>query len=67
MSTGDRIGVEMFEFTNNEPPGEFQYWKTTMNEYRSHLHVYKNLVTRKKSRWELFGTSFSAEPEPSMT
>ena len=24
MSTGDRIGVEMFEFPNNEPPGEFQ-------------------------------------------
>ncbi|MGI9290257.1 MAG: lactoylglutathione lyase family protein [Gammaproteobacteria bacterium] len=29
MSTGDKIGVEMFEFPNNEPPGEFQYWKTS--------------------------------------
>ena len=29
MSTGDRIGVEMFEFPNNEPPGEFEYWKTS--------------------------------------
>ncbi|MFT7536344.1 MAG: lactoylglutathione lyase family protein [Hyphomicrobiaceae bacterium] len=29
MSTGDRIGVEMFEFTNNEPAGEFEYWKTS--------------------------------------
>ncbi len=29
MSTGDRIGVEMFAFPNNEPPGEFEYWKTS--------------------------------------
>ena len=28
LSTGDRIGVELFEFPNNEPPGEFRYWKT---------------------------------------
>lgn len=28
MSTGDRIGIELFEFTNNESPGEFEYWKT---------------------------------------
>ena len=29
MSTGDKIGVEMFEFTNNESPKEFAYWKTS--------------------------------------
>lgn len=29
MSTDDRIGVEMFELPNNEPPGEFEYWKTS--------------------------------------
>jgi lactoylglutathione lyase family protein len=29
MSTGDRIGLEMFEFTNNEKPKEFDYWKTS--------------------------------------
>lgn len=28
MSTGDRIGVEMFEFTNNEKPKAFEFWKT---------------------------------------
>jgi lactoylglutathione lyase family protein len=28
LSTGDRIGVEMFEFQNNETPQEFEYWKT---------------------------------------
>lgn len=28
LSTGDRIGVEMFEFQNNETPTEFEYWKT---------------------------------------
>ena len=29
MSTGDRIGVEMFEFPHNESPKEFDYWKTS--------------------------------------
>jgi lactoylglutathione lyase family protein len=29
MSTGDKIGVEMFEFTNNERPKDFEYWKTS--------------------------------------
>lgn len=29
MSTGDKIGVEMFEFTNNEKPKAFEYWKTS--------------------------------------
>jgi lactoylglutathione lyase family protein len=29
MSTGDKIGVEMFEFKNNETPKEFEYWKTS--------------------------------------
>ena len=28
LSAGDRIGVEMFEFQNNETPPEFEYWKT---------------------------------------
>lgn len=28
LSTGDKIGIEMFEFRNNETPAEFQYWKT---------------------------------------
>lgn len=28
LSTGDRIGVEMFEFQNNITPPEFGYWKT---------------------------------------
>ena len=31
MSTGDGIGVEMFEFPNNEPPEkEFKYYKTSL-------------------------------------
>jgi hypothetical protein len=25
MSTGDRIGIEMFEFKNNEKPKDFEY------------------------------------------
>ena len=28
VSTGDKIGIEMFEFKNNEKPREFEYWKT---------------------------------------
>ncbi len=28
LSTGDRVGVELFEFPNNEPSGEFAFWKT---------------------------------------
>ena len=28
MSTGDKIGIEIFEFQNNEKPEGFQYWKT---------------------------------------
>jgi len=28
MSTGDKIGVEMFEFKDNKKPKEFEYWKT---------------------------------------
>ncbi|MBB3259871.1 lactoylglutathione lyase family protein [Paraburkholderia bannensis] len=29
MSTGDRIGVEVFQFTNSENPhNNFEYWKT---------------------------------------
>ena len=28
LSTGDKIGIEMFEFKNNETPQEFAYWKT---------------------------------------
>ena len=28
MSTGDKIGVELFEFKNNEKPKEFDFWKT---------------------------------------
>jgi lactoylglutathione lyase family protein len=28
MSTGDKIGIELFEFKNNEKPKEFDYWKT---------------------------------------
>ena len=28
LSTGDKIGIEMFEFRNNEKPKEFEYWKT---------------------------------------
>jgi lactoylglutathione lyase family protein len=29
MSTGDKIGIEMFEFKNNESPKDFEYWKTS--------------------------------------
>lgn len=29
MSTGDRIGFEIFEFPNSEGPGEFEFWKTS--------------------------------------
>ena len=28
LSTGDKIGIEMFEFRNNEKPKAFEYWKT---------------------------------------
>jgi lactoylglutathione lyase family protein len=28
LSTGDKIGVEMFEFKNNRKPAEFEFWKT---------------------------------------
>ena len=29
MSTGDGIGIEFFEFTNNEPvESQFKYWKS---------------------------------------
>jgi catechol 2,3-dioxygenase-like lactoylglutathione lyase family enzyme len=28
MSTGDRIGIEIFEFPNNESAKNFEYWKT---------------------------------------
>ena len=28
MSTGDRIGIEIFEFPNNESAKKFEYWKT---------------------------------------
>ena len=28
LSTGDKIGIEIFEFQNNEIPEEFEYWKT---------------------------------------
>ena len=27
MSAGDKIGVEMFKFKNNETPKDFKYWK----------------------------------------
>ena len=31
MSTGDRIGVELFEFLNHETPkNNFEYWKTSV-------------------------------------
>ncbi|PTN11141.1 VOC family protein [Nitrosomonas aestuarii] len=29
MSTGDKIGIEVFEFINNEKPADFEYWKTS--------------------------------------
>jgi lactoylglutathione lyase family protein len=28
MSTGDKIGIEMFEFKDNKNSKEFEYWKT---------------------------------------
>jgi hypothetical protein len=28
MSTGDKIGAELFEFKNNENRKDFAYWKT---------------------------------------
>jgi len=30
MSTGDRVGIELFEFPNNEPADPLKYWKTSM-------------------------------------
>jgi hypothetical protein len=29
MFTGHKIGVEIFEFKNNETPKDFEYWKTS--------------------------------------
>lgn len=28
ISTGDKIGIEIFEFPNNQRPEEFEFWKT---------------------------------------
>ncbi|MBK1832619.1 lactoylglutathione lyase family protein [Roseibacillus ishigakijimensis] len=28
LSTGDKIGIELFEFRNNEKPDRFDYWRT---------------------------------------
>jgi lactoylglutathione lyase family protein len=28
MSTGDRVGIEIFEFPNNDSPKNFEYWRT---------------------------------------
>ncbi|MDP0491407.1 MAG: lactoylglutathione lyase family protein [Verrucomicrobiota bacterium JB023] len=28
LSTGDKIGIEIFEFPNNVKPEEFEYWRT---------------------------------------
>lgn len=28
LSTGDRVGIEIFEFNQNERPAAFEYWKT---------------------------------------
>ncbi|MGJ8673963.1 lactoylglutathione lyase family protein [Rubritalea sp.] len=28
MSTGDKMGIELFEFKNNEKPKDFEYYKT---------------------------------------
>lgn len=34
MSTGDKIGIELFEFPNNEnPENNFEYWKTGIFHY----------------------------------
>lgn len=34
MSTGDRIGIELFEFPNNETPEDnFEFWKTGIFHY----------------------------------
>ncbi|QFT91044.1 Glyoxalase/Bleomycin resistance protein/Dioxygenase superfamily protein [Bacillus sp. THAF10] len=34
LSTGDKIGVELFEFPNNEKPkNNFEYWKTGIFHY----------------------------------
>ena len=28
LSTGDKIGIEMFEFQNHEKPSSFEFWRT---------------------------------------
>lgn len=34
MSTGDKIGIELFEFPNNEKPEDnFEFWKTSIFHY----------------------------------
>ncbi|MGL4820145.1 MAG: lactoylglutathione lyase family protein [Bacilli bacterium] len=34
LSTGDKIGIELFEFANNEnPENHFEYWKTGIFHY----------------------------------
>jgi lactoylglutathione lyase family protein len=34
MSTGDKIGIELFEFTNNQnPDNNFKYWETGVFHY----------------------------------
>ncbi|WP_084812990.1 VOC family protein [Exiguobacterium sp. SH31] len=34
MSTGDKIGIELFEFPNNEKPeNNFEFWKTGIFHY----------------------------------
>ncbi len=46
MSTGDRIGVEIFEFQNNERPKDFEYWKTGTFHFGVQEPDIKGLVTK---------------------
>lgn len=34
LSTGDKIGVEMFEFKNSRKPAEFEFWNTGTFHFR---------------------------------
>jgi catechol-2,3-dioxygenase len=41
MSTGDKIGIEMFEFKNNETPQDFEYWKTALFIFVFRIRILK--------------------------
>jgi len=51
MSTGDKIGVEMFEFQNNESPEGFEDWKTSTFHFCVQDPDIEGLVEKNSGSW----------------